>query len=91
MGMMIIRHKVRDYGQWRPVFDGHAEMQKAAGLSNPRVYHSADSNKSEIVVVFDTVDTRKAKEFAASTDLKEVMAKAGVLDAPTIYFLESIN
>ena len=54
MGMMIIRHKVRDYGQWRPIFDGHVEMQRAAGLINPRVYHSADSNKSEIVVVFDT-------------------------------------
>jgi hypothetical protein len=27
MGMMIIRHKVRDYGQWRPIFDRHAEMQ----------------------------------------------------------------
>ena len=91
MGMMIIRHKVRDYGQWRPIFDRHAEMQKAAGLSNPRVYHSTDSNKSEIVVVFDTEDTRKAKEFAASADLKEVMVKAGALDAPTIYFLESID
>jgi hypothetical protein len=48
MGMMIVRHKVRDYGQWRPVFDQHAEMQREAGLINPRVYHSADSNKSEI-------------------------------------------
>jgi hypothetical protein len=66
MGMMIIRHKVRDYGHWRPIFDGHAEMQKAAGLTNPRVFHSADSNKSEIVVVFDTEDTKKAKAFAAS-------------------------
>jgi hypothetical protein len=37
MGMMIVRHKVRDYGQWRPVFDRHVEMQKAAGLTNPRV------------------------------------------------------
>ena len=91
MGMMIIRHKIRDYGQWRPIFDRHTKMQKAAGLSNPRVYHSADSNKSEIVVVFDTEDTRKAKEFAASTDLKEAMAEAGVLDTPTIYFLESID
>jgi hypothetical protein len=36
-------------------------MQKAAGLSNPRVYHSADSNKSEIVVVFDTKETKMAK------------------------------
>jgi hypothetical protein len=68
MGMMIVRHKVRDYGQWRPIFDRHAEMQKAAGLINPRVYHSADSNKSEIVVVFDTEDTKKAKEFAASAE-----------------------
>ena len=45
MGMMIIRHKIRDYGQWRPIFDRHAEMQKAAGLIN-RVYHSADSTRS---------------------------------------------
>ena len=44
--MMIVRHKVRDYGQWRPIFDQHAEMQRAAGLINPRVYHSADSSFS---------------------------------------------
>jgi hypothetical protein len=91
MGMMIIRHKVRDYGQWRPIFDRHTEKQKAAGLSNPRVYHSADSNKSEIVVVFDTKDTKMAKDFAASVDLNEAMTEAGVVDMPTIYFLESID
>jgi hypothetical protein len=91
MGMMIIRHKVRDYGHWRPIFDGHAEMQEVAGLTNPRVFHSADSNKSEIVVVFETNDTKKAKAFAASADLKEAMTKAGVVDTPTIYFLESID
>ena len=61
MGMMIVRHKVRDYGQWRPIFDRHADMQKRAGLINPRVYHSADSNKSEIVVVFDTEDTKRLR------------------------------
>ena len=91
MGMMIIRHKVRDYGLWRPIFNEHTEMQKAAGLTNPRVYHSADSNKSEIVVVFDTGDTKRAKAFATSTDLEETMARAGVVDTPTIYFLESID
>ena len=89
--MMIVRHKVRDYGEWRPIFDQDAEMQRAAGLVNPRVYHSADSNKSEIVIVFDTEDTKKAKEFAASPNLKNAMMKAGVVDTPTIYFLESID
>jgi hypothetical protein len=37
MSMMIIRHKVSDYGKWRPAFDSHSAMQKANGLSNPRV------------------------------------------------------
>ena len=87
MGMMIIQHKVRDYGHWRPLFDGHAEMQKAAGLTNPRVYHSADSNKSEIVVVFDTKDTKSAKAFAASDDLKKAMGEAGVLTHRQSIFL----
>jgi hypothetical protein len=78
--------------KWRPIFDQDApEMQRAAGLVNPRVYHSADSNKSEIVIVFDTEDTKKAKEFAASPNLKNAMMKAGVVDTPTIYFLESID
>jgi hypothetical protein len=45
--MMIIRHKVRDYGQWRPIFDAHVEMQKAAGLSNPpNVFGSRKAPKS---------------------------------------------
>jgi hypothetical protein len=35
-------------------------------------------------------DTKRAKDFAASPDLREMMAKAGVMDDPTIYFLESV-
>jgi hypothetical protein len=32
-----------------------------------------------------------AKDFAVSTDLKEAMTEGGVVDTPTIYFLESID
>ena len=89
MGMLIVRHKVKDYAKWRPLFDGHVAAQKAAGLTHPRVMQSAD-DKNEIVIIFDDMDTKKAKEFAASKDLKETMMKAGVADQPTIYFLETI-
>ena len=89
MGTMIVRHKVKDYSKWRPMFDAHVEKQKAAGLSHPKVLRSAD-DKSELVIIFDDMDTKKAKEFAASKDLKETMMKAGVIDVPTIYFLESV-
>ena len=39
---------------------------------------------------FDIEDSKRAKDFAASPDLRETMAKARVMDDPTIYFLESV-
>jgi hypothetical protein len=42
-----------------------------------------------VVILFDTDDTKRAKNFVASSDLKDTMAKAGIMDNPTVYFLES--
>ncbi len=89
MGMMITRLKVKDYSAWRPMFDANEEARRTAGLSHPRVLRSAD-DANELVIIFDDIDTSKAKEFAASEDLREAMMKAGVIDKPTFYFLESI-
>jgi hypothetical protein len=88
MGTLIIRHRVKDYDKWRQVFDRHKRAQKAAGLSNPRVFRSSD-DRNEVVILFDTADTSRAKDFTGSADLKETMSKAGVLDRPTVYFLDS--
>jgi hypothetical protein len=40
--------RVQDFGKWRPLFDRDAEMQKASGLTNPRVVE----DKNELVVLF---------------------------------------
>ena len=58
----------------------HAKANSIALALNPIRDHRV---KSEIVVVFDTKDTKKAKDLAASADLKEAMTKGGV--APTIF------
>ena len=85
MGMLMIRHKVKDYDQWRPMFDKHSLMQQAAGLSNPRVFRSAD-DKSEIVVVFDTKDTKRAKENDGESGghgrPDDLFSRIGLADAP---------
>ena len=88
MGMMIVRHKVKDYDAWRPVFDADMKAQEAAGLTRPRVLRSAD-DPNELVILFDDMETAAAKEFAASDELKQKMMAAGVIDQPTIYFLEN--
>jgi hypothetical protein len=87
MGLLIIRHKVKDFAAWKKAFDTHATAQKAAGLTNPRVFCSSD-DRSETVVLFDMKDIAAAKKFGSSADLKATMAAAGVIDQPTALFLE---
>jgi hypothetical protein len=88
MGAVIIRSKVKDYATWRSVFDSRESERAAAGLANTRVFRSA-GDMNEVVVVMDSKDSKMAKDFAASPDLKEAMMKSGVIDMPTVYFLES--
>jgi hypothetical protein len=90
MGLLIIRHKVKDFAPWKKAFDAHTGKQKAAGLTNPRVFRSID-DRSETVILFDMQDVAKAKEFRSSADLKSTMQSAGVLDQPTVFFLEDAH
>jgi hypothetical protein len=44
-------------------------------------------NQNEVILLFEAKDLPKAKEFAASADLREAMQGAGVVDKPDIYSL----
>jgi hypothetical protein len=61
----------------------HAGAQKAAGLTKPRVFRSAD-DPNETIILMDYKELKKAKEFSTSADLKKTMMDAGVVDQPTI-------
>jgi hypothetical protein len=39
--------------------------QRSAGLANPRVFRAPDY-KNEVVILFDTDDAKRAKDFVAS-------------------------
>ena len=38
MGLLIVRHKVKDFATWKKAFDGHTAAQKAA---NPAAFCAA--------------------------------------------------
>jgi hypothetical protein len=40
-----------------------------------------------VILLFEAEDDQKAREFSSSSDLRETMQKAGVVDKPDIYFL----
>ena len=90
MATIIVRHKVKDFAAWKPGFQAHEPKRAAAGLTNPRLFRSAD-DPNEVVIVFDAADLATAKAFAGSEALKAEMAAAGVVDKPDIYFLNAAD
>jgi len=86
--VFVIHHAVADYAKWRPVFNSDKPNQEAAGLTNPRVYHSL-SDPNDITIVFDMADPTKAKAFATAKRLKTKMAEAGVVGKPQFNYLET--
>ena len=88
MGLMIIHHKVKDFAAWKQIYDAHEPTRLDAGLSNGRVFQSVDDG-NDLVILFDMADVQRARDFAASEDLRKTMAGAGVLGPPTLHFLEA--
>jgi hypothetical protein len=82
---LLIRHKVRDFDEWKPGFDGHAAKRAEAGLSVKHLLRGTE-DQNEIIVMFEAKDLARAKAFIASADLRERMQSFGV-DKPDIYFL----
>ena len=87
MSLVIIHHRVRDFAVWKSVFDDNESAQVAAGMTNARVFQSAE-NPNEVTILFDVADIARAKEFAGSEDLKTAMQGAGVVSPPSFYYLE---
>ncbi len=39
---MLVRHKVEEFGKWKPIYDEHQEARAAAGLKDLHLWHNID-------------------------------------------------
>ncbi len=83
---ILIRHKVRDFSEWKPGYDAHLPKRAEADLTETYLLRGAD-DPNEVAPLLEAQDLNRAKAFAESEDLRETMQKLGVLDKPDIYFL----
>jgi hypothetical protein len=63
----------------------HEQSRRSAGLTNGRVFRSAE-DPNDVVVLQDCTDVAKARTWVGSEDLKAAMQKSGVIGSPTIRF-----
>lgn len=90
MPSLLIRHTVVDFAVWKPVFDEHGMTRRANGSRGGWILRSAD-DPHEVFVLLEWDDLERARLFADSDDLREVMARAGVTGEPEIWFLEELD
>jgi quinol monooxygenase YgiN len=88
--VMAITHKVKNFDTFKGVYMAHDSMRLANGLTHFRMGRGLDD--SNMVFVTNIIsDVQKAKDFAASANLKEAMKRAGVAGPPTIAYAEIIR
>lgn len=85
-----INHTVKDYGKWRPAFNTDSTARKASGLEFVVIGRNT-GNANNLLIVLTASDVQKAKDFAASPRLKDVMQKNGVISKPEINYFHVIR
>jgi len=83
---LLIRHKVREFSEWKSGYDAHLPKRVEAGLTEKYLLRGA-TDANEVILLFEAQDLDRGKAFAESADLRQTMQKVGVIDEPDIYFL----
>jgi hypothetical protein len=82
---LTVHFKVKDFNAWRSSYNGHEKDRASAGITNGRVFRSAD-DPNDVVILQDVADVSKARTWLTSNEMKSAMEKSGVLGSPSIRF-----
>jgi quinol monooxygenase YgiN len=86
MASILVQHTVKDYAEWKKVFDSAKDLRTSSGELSAQVYRDAsDPNKITVMNKWDSM--ANAQKFVQSPEMKAAMEKAGVVGAPAVYFL----
>jgi hypothetical protein len=78
---------VTDYQQWKSAFDAHSVTRQANGSRGGQLFRNvADPNELVMLLEWDVLE--RARQFAQSEEMREVMLRVGVVDHPDISFLK---
>jgi len=89
MVTMIISHEVKNYADFKKVFDEDEASRSKNGINIKGVYQETD-NANKITVVSEAVSAEAAKAFSENPELKATMEKAGITSKPEIKILNKV-
>ena len=89
MIVMLCRNRVRDFDEWKEVFDSHLEAQGDAGLRLIDMWRDVE-DPNNVFFTFEVLDIGRARAFVSAPEAADAGESSGVLDGE-IHFAERIN
>lgn len=77
--VLLVRNKVKDFDQWRRVFDSQARETRAAGLNLIEMWRSVD-DANDVFFLFEVEDRGRAEAFMNTPEAASVGDEAGVIE-----------
>lgn len=89
MTRLFIRHKIKDFDNWKKIYDEADDLRKSMGVTRHEVYQ-LEEDPNDVTAYHDFNTVNEAKAFAGSPGLKEAMKKAGLVGAPDVWFTKPV-
>jgi hypothetical protein len=83
MALLAVRHDVRNYGDFRTVYDSMSELQRQWGVTEESVYQLA-GGPNTVLILHHFATVAQAKAFLTSRELLAAMKQAGVEGEPRV-------
>jgi heme-degrading monooxygenase HmoA len=90
MATMLIQFSVKDFNEWKKVFDTGDHLRTSNGELSHQIFQAQnDPNKVSALYQWDSQE--KALRFSQSSELRSMMMQAGVQGMPEVSFLKEAS
>ena len=86
MVTLLLTHEVKNFQEWKEVFDTGEPLRLQAGVKVSGVYTSTD-NPNYVTIIAELQSVEAVHGFMTHPDLKASMENAGVIGAPEVKIL----
>jgi hypothetical protein len=87
---VVVQCQVADFDTWLEAFDSHEDARRAAGILGHHI-NRAEDDPNNVSLYLALSDLDKAREFAASDDLRERMQESGVIGPPELTYMTPVR
>ena len=87
---VIVSHEVKNFPEWKKVFDADENRRAGYGIKLNGLYTSSE-NPNRPTMIFEFPDNDLVQKFMNDPDLKEKMESGGVISAPEVKVLNKVN